>query len=121
MTRHEHSWSFAFEDHCTIVIQCPWRLLGNGTVMLANGDDGQQYGLPAPVDCEARANALVSGARLVEFQFVEASADLNARFDNGIQLETFTNSIGYEGWQANFQRDGIKLIVGMGGGGLSIF
>ena len=120
--RHEYSWSFAFQNLCTISVSCPWRLIQSGAVMLSDGDDGQQYGLPQPVDCEVRANLLLGDAQLAKLQLIEASSDLVAVFDNDLRLETFTNSIGYEGWQANFcGQEGISLIVGMGGGGLSIF
>lgn len=52
----------------------------------------------------------------------ESSADLIVDFDSGLRLETFTNSIGYESWQANFRgQQGVSLVVGTGGGGLTVF
>lgn len=119
--RADFNWFFVFEHVCTIGVDCPWRLLGRERVVLAIGDDGQQYGLPEPIDCETRANSLLQGGRVVKWKFLEASADLVILFDNGVALQTFANSIGYESWQANFgAHDGISLIVGMGGGGFSV-
>jgi hypothetical protein len=119
--RLEHSWAFIFEHVCTIVVSCPWRLRERGKVSLSDADDGQQYGLLNPVDAEKSANDIISGKQVNSFEFIEVSADLRIEFSHGIVCETFTNSIGYESWHADFRTGSPKVIVGMGGGSLTLF
>ena len=63
-------------------------------------DDGQWFGLPEPVNGEARTNELLQGKRVVGVELDEQTADLRIVFDDGVRLDFFNNSSGYEGWQA---------------------
>lgn len=94
--KHEFSWSFGFGENCGLSLECPWRIVADRKIVVAIGDDGQQYGLPEPIDVSQ------IGAKLLAGKVVEANAtragDLTIIFDNGIRLESFNDSSGYEAW-----------------------
>lgn len=46
-----HLWQFRFGDgHTTLNLECPRRLLQDGAIALGGDDNGQQFGLSAPLD-----------------------------------------------------------------------
>jgi hypothetical protein len=56
-----HVWQFRFGDgEATLNLECPWRLLLNGAVAFGGDDDGQQFGLPAPLDGVKETEKLLS-------------------------------------------------------------
>jgi len=114
----EHDWDFAFGPANGIAVSVPWRLVGGEAIALTDCDHDQLFGLPKPVNAEARANELLSGAVVQGVQTDAVTADLRIWFSNGLRLELFNNSTGYEGWQAVL---GGHTIVAMGGGGFSVF
>jgi hypothetical protein len=61
--RHEFSWSFVFGP-LAVHVECLWRVLANGRIALTRNDDGQQFGLPAPVDALTEAQALLVGRQI---------------------------------------------------------
>lgn len=113
------TWFFIFQNIGTLSVESHWRLLDQGLVAVVGNDDGHLFGLPEPCDCEKQANALLTSAKVIEFQSVQVPADLRVTFDNGIQLEAFTASVGYESWQIGLHGGG--TIIGMGGGRLETF
>ncbi|MGH6997001.1 MAG: hypothetical protein ACREEO_02355 [Phenylobacterium sp.] len=124
VTRLENGWSFSFTGTgapgCAIFVSVPWRIVTGEGIAHAADDDGQWFGLPEPVDGEAKANALLSGRRVTSFTVDRVTADLRAEFDDGARLEVFNNSTGYEGWIATFQLGPDDVTwVGGGGGDLS--
>jgi hypothetical protein len=88
----------------------------NGRINLGHEDHEQQFGLPAPLDGQQKALALLS-SKIVRVIIHESTADLTIDFENGTSLEVFNNSGGYEGWNCS-HADGLQ-IIGMGGGGLA--
>jgi hypothetical protein len=91
-------------------------------IALTDEDDKQWFGLPEPVDAEAQANALLSDAIIASVKVDRTTSDLCLWFSNGLRLDLFNNSSGYEGWQASFTAEGQgHTIIAMGGGGLSFF
>jgi len=121
VSRREHDWSFNCGDACGIVGHVPWRLVEAGYIALTNADDGQKFGLPEPVDAETRANALLNRATIDRVQADPVTADLSLWFSNGLRLDLFNHSTGYEGWEAWLQDDDRSVsVIAMGGGGFSI-
>jgi hypothetical protein len=122
--RLENGWSFAFSDTgeraCSVFVSAPWRIVSGKEIAHAVDDDGQRFGLPEPVDGETKANGLLEGKRVRSFIVDPITADLRVQFDDGVRLDVFTNSAGYESWNASFEvaRDEVTL-VGGGGGNLS--
>lgn len=124
VTRLDGGWSFSFTGTetrgCAIFASAPWRIVTGEGIAHAADDDGQWFGLPAPVDGEARANGILGGKRVFSFTVERVTADICVEFDGGVRLEVFNNSTGYEGWNAAFQVGQVDVtLVGGGGGDLS--
>jgi len=99
----------------------PWRVVTADGIALGLEDDGQRFGLPRPLDGEARVNELLSGQRVSEIEVDAQTADLRVVFDGGARLDFFNNSSGYEGWQASVPIHGrVLTIVALGGGELAV-
>lgn len=108
--RREADWLFWFGDSRSISVECRWRIVSSEGIALTDEDDGQQFGLPAPIDAEARANALLSGAEIMSADLALTTADLALSFSNGHRLQLINNSSGYEAWN-------VGRIIALGGGG----
>lgn len=114
-----HSWSFDFEGRLGLNIQCPWRIVNDHGLTLGSEDDGQQFGLPAPVDGRAMALQLLAATALKRVLFTEKTGDVIFEFESGIRLEVFNNSSGYEGWNCHTS-SGLG-VIGLGGGTTASF
>jgi hypothetical protein len=115
-----HLWQFRFGDgEATLNLECPWRLLLNGAIALGDDDDGQQFGLPAPLDGVKEAEKLLSASQVSLVEIREGCGDLSLTFQNGVRLEAFNGSSGYEGWTCS-GKIGVT-VVAQGGGNLSIW
>jgi hypothetical protein len=111
--RGEHEWSFVFADDTALTVECLWRIRVGGSVARTRDDDGQWFGLAAPVDAEREAQELLPGdVRSVRLD--EGSGDLVIEFGEGVVLEVLSNSAGYEAWQLH--RGDAMLLVCQGGG-----
>lgn len=120
LRRREADWAFDLENGVSLAVQCHWRLISSDKITVTDEDDGQKFGRPKPVDAERVANDLLTGTTIASARIDRVTADLCLRFNDGIRLEVFNNSSGYEGWQANFDHAGkTALIVALGGGGLT--
>jgi hypothetical protein len=91
-------WFLVISDSVYLSIECPWQILTEQGVVLASGDHGQQYGLPAPIDASVRAKELLAGRAIRRVSLDEVSADLHIEFDGPLTIRTFNDSSGYEGW-----------------------
>ena len=67
--------------------QSQWRLLSQNAILLTSEDDGQQYGLPEPVDAVASIRKLLENRVVAKAQVEHASADFTIYFDNGTVLQ----------------------------------
>ncbi|MGD0908537.1 MAG: DUF6188 family protein [Candidatus Acidiferrales bacterium] len=112
------SWRFEFEGRTTLDVRCPWRILQKGRIALGNIDDGQQFGLPTPVDAKREAFALLT-TRIAKVTIREQTSDLIVELENGTLFEVFNSSSGYEGWECS-SKNGL-LLVAKGGGELGIW
>lgn len=108
------SWSFHFEGRLRLNVQCPWRIVSDRGIGLGSEDDGQQFGLPAPVNGGAVALQLLAATALKQVLVTEKTGDIVLEFESGIRLEVFNNSSGYEGWNCGTP-SGLE-VIGMGGG-----
>lgn len=118
--RREADWAFDFQNDTGLTVECHWRLVSLDGIVLTDEDDGQQFGLPEPVDAEIKANALLAGAHISAASIDRITADLCLRFSNDLRLDLVNNSSGYEGWQASFSHaGGDATVVAMGGGRLA--
>lgn len=113
-----YTWTFAFTTGDVIQTESPWRLTNTERIVITSGDNEQQFGLPNPVDAAASALESIGDARVAEVSIIEGASDLLLRFANGVRLEFLNLSSGYEAWRAIVEG---KLVVCMGGGGLTAF
>lgn len=122
MARREHDWVITFIGGGSIALPVPWRIVADGRIALANEDDGQQFGLPAPVDGEAKANGLIASRAITSLSIDRQTADLVIHFGDAVRLDTFSNSSGYEGWHINLPpENGGMSVVALGGGDVAIY
>jgi hypothetical protein len=108
------SWSFNFEGRVWLNVQSPWRIVTGRGIALGSGDDGQQFGLSAPVNGGAVALQLLAATAIKHVLITHKTGDVVFEFDSGVRLEVFNNSSGYEGWNCGTS-SGIE-VIGMGGG-----
>lgn len=112
-TRHQHSWAFDFGRDCSFNVQCLWRLRNTDRILCTVDDDGQLFGLPAPVDAELEANEHLAGRTVMSCVGDPSTGDLQITFNGGLILELISCSGGYESWQAKI---GDTTIVARGDG-----
>ena len=115
--RREYDWLFAFDGQTKLVVECLWRLIEDNRICRTSLDDGQQYGLPAPVDAAKEVNMRLASAVVVAVDLREGRLDLYLTFNTGHVLEIIPDSSGYEAW--NLQ-DLDQQFIAVGGGDLAV-
>ena len=113
------TWRFDFFGGQYILVECPWRLIEHQRVAVSCEDQGQSYGLSAPIDVAAKAQEFLSGRRISQVQLSEGTADLRVKFDDDIILEILPFSIGYGSWQLSMQTG--DILGALGGGDLAVW
>lgn len=116
--RREFDWVFTFDHDVSVVTACLWRLLEGDRIRITSRDEGQQFGLPAPVDPNTAANTLLSDATIAAVELKAGTLDLRIHFSTGHALELIPDSSGYEAW--NISRENQQFIA-TGGGELVTF
>ena len=106
-------WVFKFGNGVTLSTQSQWRLFSQNAILLTSEDDGQQYGLPEPVDAVARIRELLESRVVSKVEVDQPSADFNIYFDNETVLQIVNLSSGYERWTLDSEGD--LLMVGRNG------
>lgn len=101
-------------EEVRINVGSQWRLIDREGVIVTDTDDGQWFGLSAPVDAPAVANEKLSDQKVVGFKFDGTTGDLSINFGGGLILEIITNSSGYESWVMWLR--GEHFAVGANGG-----
>jgi hypothetical protein len=66
-------WFFKFGNGIVLSTQSQWRLLSPKAILLTSEDDGQQYGLPEPVDAIARIRELLESRGVSKVEVDKAS------------------------------------------------
>jgi hypothetical protein len=118
LSRREHDWLFTFSEGVSLVVECPWRLLADGRIRVSSDDDGQQFGLPKPIDSATEATNLIGGRLVRSISVRPGVLDLLVEFDGGHALEVLPVSSGYEAWQVHRPADRSSVIA-VGGGELA--
>jgi hypothetical protein len=95
------SWFFRFDAPLVIVTEAPWRLITPQGIAVANGDHGQQFGLPEPVDASSRAISCLPSPEVQSVTLDEQTGDLRLNFPDGTCLQFLQMSCGYEAWRAH--------------------
>jgi hypothetical protein len=89
--------------------QSQWRLLSPNAILLTSEDDGQQYGLPKPVNAVASIRELLENRVVAKAEVEQASADFTIYFDNATVLQIVNLSSGYEAWTLNSEGNFIMV------------
>ena len=110
-------WVFTFANGGSIVVECPWRLLHDGSIVISSADHGHKYGLPQPLNAASEISRLLADQRIEAVAVDGGTADLHITFASQYELQILPLSIGYEAWQS-FSPDGYQGIA-QGGGQLS--
>ena len=103
MRQCEGQWSISIGTSFVLTTS-GWRLIGAKSIIVTSEDDGHQFGLPSPVDAEARANEALADSRIAAVEMDARTGDCVLRFADALCLEILTWSSGYETWQ--LYRDG---------------
>jgi hypothetical protein len=118
LIRRGYDWVFAFDSDAHLVVACLWRLLENGRIRYTSLDEGQKFGLLAPVNAAEEINSRVAGAHVQSADLREGTLDISLRLSTGYVIEIIPDSSGYEAWQ--LRRKDAQFIA-VGGGDLTIF
>jgi hypothetical protein len=118
LARREYDWVVAFDKGASLFVACLWRLVESGRIRFTSEDDGQQFGLPAPVDAAAEITARLAGAAVEAVELREGLLDLELRFSTGHSFQIIPDSSGYEAWNVCI---GNEQFIAVGGGELAIF
>jgi hypothetical protein len=111
-------WQFCFTGGY-LLVECPWRAIEAGSVVLASGDHQQKYGLPEPIDGPSRIRELLENRIVEAVEIDSVTSDLSVTFTQNLRFEVFNDSSGYEGWTYSDGR-GLKLVP-MGDGKMAIW
>jgi len=114
----EGVWAFSFEI-AGFTIQCPWRIVADGAVVLGGCDHAQKFGLPAPVDVMSETMRWLANRTVSGVEVDRVTGDLSIKFSPEAQIDAFNNSGGYEGWSLG-TREGLQVFA-LGGGKLAIW
>jgi hypothetical protein len=121
LEREPPFWRASFGDQFTMSFRVPWRIVANGRVAFGDEDDGQRFGLPAPVDGEERSASLLGGRIVQAVHLDRETGDLRIVFDGDTRIDLFNHSCGYEGWDAHYAAGGSRWgVIAMGGGELAV-
>ena len=80
-------------------------------------DNGQQFGLPAPVVLIDELTTELTGKYLVEIKVMQDTADLVLTLTDNLQIQIFISSSGYESYNFSVNK---TQYIGMGSGDIAI-
>lgn len=96
--RLDYDWSLRFEAGPSLMFQSFWRLVSEAAIEVTSGDDGQLFGLKAPVNAAELLKAKIGEQHISDVRIDEATSDLTIHFGQGLRLEVISTSSGYEAW-----------------------
>ncbi len=109
----DYSWFFRFDAPLLIVTEAPWRLVTPQGIAVTDGDHGQQFGLPEPVDASTRVVSSLPSLEVQSMILDEKTGDLRVNFAADTYLHFLQMSCGYEAWRAD-TADGEIICLGRG-------
>lgn len=111
-------WHFLFDNNIVIDSDDFWRILKNDRILYTSFDEGQQFGLPDPLNLGEKLKEELTGKKLIELDVSETTGDLTLYLSDNIMLQVFITSCGYESYL--FSIDG-KRYIGGGAGDISYY
>jgi hypothetical protein len=113
------SWVFLFDGKRTLGVECLWRIVADGRIVVTSADHEQRFGLPDPIDASARALLAIDAKPVHAAHFDTTTGDLKIEFADSLRLEAIVTSGGYENWGL-WKPDGTELHA-VGGGRVAFF
>jgi len=111
------SWTFKFlADYFTAYGL--WRILENKKIRFVSLDNGQQFGLPKPIDLVTEVNEILKNKRLQTIIIKPDTSDLQLILSDNFEIEIFITSSGYETYEFSIDS---KRYIGQGSGEIAIF
>lgn len=107
-------WRFSLGSQESIDAECLWRLVGGRRIVRTSNDQGQQFGLAAPIDAAAEACQILAHVTVVGVELFNATADIHITLSGRQRLEIIPDSSGFEGWTV--RGPGSICFVAQGGG-----
>jgi hypothetical protein len=118
LIQREYDWVIQFEKDVSLVVTCLWRLVESGRIRLTSNDQGQQFGLSAPIDAVTEVNNRLEGATVESVNLVEGLLDLEFEFESGTSFQVIADSSGYEAWTLTHEN---VSFIAVGGGELTVW
>ena len=110
-------WFFTLGLNRGIRVECPWRILNHGSIVVSHEDHDQKFGLPAPINAVESASSLLVDVEIKEVKVREGTLDILITLAGDLRLEIIPFSSGYEGWQVACPSG--HQVIAQGGGQLS--
>ena len=110
-------WLFTFADKIYASSSGFWRLLEMNKIIFVSLDNGQQFGLPKPIDLAEELNKILIGKRLKKIDVIKDTFDLSLTFTEELKLEIYIASSGYETYDFSIND---KRYIGLGSGDIAI-
>jgi len=73
ITHREYDWLLTLDGNVTLAIGCLWRLIHDGRIRLTSQDDGQQFGLPAPIDAASEVNRRLANSSVEAVELLDST------------------------------------------------
>lgn len=96
--KQEAGWHLVMSSGLIIGSFEPWRLLGQGRILITGEDHGHIFGFPEPVDAESKFNELVKSATIERVAVDPVTGDLAIELSGPLVVQVLTMSAGYESW-----------------------
>ena len=113
VTEPIYPWVFGLGDSCSIIVECPWRILLKGEIRHSSENHAMKPGVPPPIHVAAEANRLLNGSPIVGAE-IRHAADLLLNFEGDVRLEVLPFVPGYESWQL-YMPEGRHVLAGVDG------
>jgi hypothetical protein len=112
------AWYFSFEKKLSIRLHCFWRLCSEDELLWTSNDHKQIYGRKNPIDLQEELSTLLKGQEVTKVDRITKTGDIKIDFENGLYLEAFTDSCGFESWEIKWHD---KTYIGLGKGDIARF
>ncbi|MGB4774418.1 MAG: hypothetical protein WBP45_04545 [Daejeonella sp.] len=110
-------WRFSFTDKIYASSSGFWRLLKSNKIIFVSFDNGEQFGLPEPIDLAVELNKILEGKYLTKIEVLKDTFDLVLTLTDDLKLEIFIASSGYETYDFSLNA---KRYIGLGSGDIAI-
>jgi hypothetical protein len=111
------SWRFIFKTDY-VSSSGLWGILKGKKIERVSLDNGQQFGLPKPINLENEVNELLKDKKLEAIIIKKDTSDLKLILTENLEIEIFISSSGYETYDFSFDS---KRYIGQGSGDIAIF